>query len=762
MSSIESIKSKEVRRDTLELKGDQTVATDEKIREHCPEFFEAAFYLNRLSKALESMKFSPRDALKSHLDKEGQQKLDACVSHLTGIIEKTISQIPFEFTVQQASDNEEELPVVRNRDFTVAVSNAEALLKSVKQPASNLDVLHDLSSLIDTLEKRIAELKVSVANPSPREKNSIERSEIEIRVLEAELSDFEEYEKTGKPTTHQRNQKKQLKDDLEKHRGIIRKIQAKTTRKKERITYTQEILDQVVQLFTEFLAQHNPEASPEESGVLRTANFSAELDLTKAFRDNEIDTNHVSAKLNRILQAERTGDYTAYYPEVENQQKWDERKRVLERFRGRFMKWAPRAVVLLALMGGGAYAARSQIENLFVGNENEQEYVMTPEERGLMDKMVWDGQESFMRLVEREWVTDESLARYIADDPKDPQRMLMALKIKAFRDMSLDAHNEDADRLMVSESIFEFQENLALIKEKRRLKEKEDSPEVEALREKILNNPFIKKYASRPYKDYFRTLHTAKEMREYLKYLLETEDLANQEAFKDFVNDLFAAKAEHFLNYEELEGGSVKISVDPKYVKVAKKFIGESVRFNIGFESEKRYRACDENHSLTMAGANFCKALGEPIIRCKWILDGDEFNVFTASPTRKGEGGRPTEKERRVRFTEGVCTPEKILATYGKNSLAKVFTEIFKNPKDLAVEKSRFLENKWLMERLSRGQQLNVLRAINREELHREIFNAFPLKANPLNEEYFVAELSPHAVEALKLIHAGGGNCYIT
>jgi len=425
-------------RNPLELKGDQIVATNEQIRQHCPELFENEFYLEPLRKSLNELcDFSSSNPLMSSLTPEDREKLNAFVADLKKRTESAFLNTPFEYAVGHESKNLDADGFSKEHTITVALGNIEALLKGAEKPMGDVDQLRKLSALIGHLlsETRRAEIGL----PNFEEHNR--RHEIEINVLKSELGELEEQEKSGDLTRAEQIQKEQLEKEIGEHGQAIARNSKKLNEKKDRVSAYKRQLSQTIQRLSGFLAQCNPNSPVSLSEFLNG--------LMATDKDVDLKIISAQAKAKEILSAGRTGAYTSYNPSLARAKRIEEKKRFLK-------KWGPRAAIFLLLSGAGLYATHERIKTALAHHlypvaerilgtdetlrilqaEFDEELRSNPTELTLMKQKLLE------RWVESEVATNQKLWSELEGSSEEDRRAELAKRLE-----NVPADSEAAMRL---------------------------------------------------------------------------------------------------------------------------------------------------------------------------------------------------------------------------------------------------------------------------------------------------------------------------
>lgn len=340
---LTSLNTTAKRRDTLELKGYQSVANNEQIRQHCPELFDKAFYLEQVKKELQdATEFSPVNRLKSYFNQEIQNRLDAYMASLSDCILKNFSEIPFEYEIRHESEEPEAEVETEDRKIIIVVSNIKDIQASVKKPIQELEKLHQFAVTMNNIRSAIERLEGSL----PNFEEHLRQYEIEIETLKGELSDILEQEKTGELNRSERVQKEQLEEGIDKNRQDARSVIQRMKKKKKQIARHQKTIDRITGKLSTFLKQYDPEKPKSLPSSLSPGGFQNEHSGVK------LSPPLINNKLREIFTEKREGKYTAFRPSIE-------RKRTIR-------KLAPRFAIILAL-AGGAYAMRDQIAGAFDG-----------------------------------------------------------------------------------------------------------------------------------------------------------------------------------------------------------------------------------------------------------------------------------------------------------------------------------------------------------------------------------------------------------
>jgi len=324
-------------RNPLKLRGDQRVATDEQLRQHCPELFDPSFWLGRIRERLESFSFfKAANSLRSRLEPESQKRLDAFISHLFAAVQDRLAQTSFEFSAEEGpSESQTGDPVRRVHPIAVSVKNVDALLDSVLEPLRELETLHTLSSLIVQLQSAMGRTKGSLANFQEHNR----RHEIEINVLKSELGELEEQEKKDSLSRSEQAQKEQLEKGIAEHQRDMAKNSDKLDRRKRQASSQQRTIDQIAHTLSQFLSRFDPQNSEPLPESLSPAGLAQDSPA-------ELSAPALAPDIRMVLQEKREGEYVSYNVSAA-------RKRSVKR-------WIPRLAVLLAL-AGGAYAVRDRI-----------------------------------------------------------------------------------------------------------------------------------------------------------------------------------------------------------------------------------------------------------------------------------------------------------------------------------------------------------------------------------------------------------------
>lgn len=329
----------------LNLKIDQVVATDEQIRQHLPELFDSAFYLERIR---EEMTFSSSwGTLKSKLP----ESFEVYLKSLFDRVESLMAETGFEYDIKRdGSDSDDgELLVAHSCEVAVSLSNVQELLKSAKQPLSDLDALQKLSAFLNHLQCEIGRIEGTL----PNFKEHIQCNKIEVQVFKDELSDLLEQEKDGGLTRNEQAQKEELEGKIAGFGKRISKDSSKIKKKKRQIQNNEQKISSAIKILRDFLEQfdsENPSSLPKILKVQHPLGNASSL----------------SSIVKRGLQTKQETEYTVYLPYFEKQMK-------AARFRRRIRKWVPRAALVLSLTSLVAVVARDQISELIQGPRPAQE-----------------------------------------------------------------------------------------------------------------------------------------------------------------------------------------------------------------------------------------------------------------------------------------------------------------------------------------------------------------------------------------------------
>lgn len=213
--------------DTLELEGDRQAADAEELKKHLPELFDSGFYLGRIQGDLKRFSsFTSSEPIKKCLTEEGQGQLDAYTAYLAVQLQESFRKYSFEFDIQHESEKDEEGEFVQNHKIIVAVADINKLLSAFDDSISDLDTLRQFNGLIDHLRSVIDLTKGKL----PNFREHIKEIEIEIKVLKDELSDLLEQEKETGLNEAEKNQKRQLKTDINSHHQGVSKNKKKLKR----------------------------------------------------------------------------------------------------------------------------------------------------------------------------------------------------------------------------------------------------------------------------------------------------------------------------------------------------------------------------------------------------------------------------------------------------------------------------------------------------------------------------------------------------
>lgn len=551
------------RRNTLELTGDQRLATDEQIRERLPELFETESYLDQIHSELAKFtSFMSSNPLRSALKTEDPEKLDIYITSLTERIRTKLSETPFQFDVQHDSEAEEDEVVTQEYGITVGVGNIEAILSSIKQPVQDLEAFHQLLILIRDLQSKINTLKGKI----PNFEEHIRDHEVEISTLKAEIKDLIEQEKTGELTRSERAQKEQLEGEIQRYKKASGETLRRLRGRKSSIAKHQSNINQIMAEFAEFLNQYDPE-NPQP--------FPYDLDL-KTYQDDSVrvDPVYIGPQLRKILQVKRRQKITTYNPSVE-------RSRLIRR-------WAPRAAVILALAGGGGIALVKTAEMAYDSVQKQSDY------RG--------GKRSLEGYYPR-----RSDYRGGKGNPEGSYGMIAPSSGK-----------KSATEL---------------------------NPEVQALKEDILNNPFVSKYASEHQKKILKGLQSLNTIETFLPHIIRGMETRTQMS-KDKEEYLGNSIEQIAWSRDEKTEGAV-MRLAPEFVKRVKTFFGEEIQLGLYSALNNVKVDFDENHEARIKKEDLCSGF-QSSVRINLRLKFGKIQVFV--------GGMEIELEKNKAFFAKNCS----------------------------------------------------------------------------------------------------------